>query len=84
MSYVQYSSTPTLRHNIIGTAILAPNNIFATTQQTHSNQEPYHHGKIISSHCGRAAYAGENVVASIDLAMATDGSVPLTIDLFHQ
>ncbi len=40
--------------------------------------------KIISSHCGRASYAGETVVASIDLAMATDGSGPLAIDLFHQ
>jgi len=27
--------------------------------------------KIISSHCGQAAYAGETVVVSIDLAMAT-------------
>jgi homoaconitase/3-isopropylmalate dehydratase large subunit len=27
--------------------------------------------KIISSHCGQAAYAGEAVVVSIDLAMAT-------------
>lgn len=40
--------------------------------------------KIISSHCGHAAYAGETVVASIDLAMATDGSGPLAIELFHQ
>ena len=30
--------------------------------------------KIISSRCGHEAYAGETVVASIDLAMATDGS----------
>jgi len=29
--------------------------------------------KIISSHCGRTVYAGETVVAAIDLAMATDG-----------
>jgi len=40
--------------------------------------------KIISAHCGRRVYAGETVVADIDLAMATDGSGPLTIDLFHQ
>jgi 3-isopropylmalate/(R)-2-methylmalate dehydratase large subunit len=40
--------------------------------------------KIISSHCGRAAYAGETVVPAIDLAMATDGSGPLAIELFHQ
>jgi len=40
--------------------------------------------KIISSHCGRAVYAGETVVAAIDLAMATDGSGPLAIELFHQ
>jgi len=38
--------------------------------------------KTISSHCGHAAYAGETVVASIDLAMATDGSGPLAIELF--
>jgi 3-isopropylmalate/(R)-2-methylmalate dehydratase large subunit len=40
--------------------------------------------KIISSHCGHAASAGETVVAAIDLAMATDGSGPLAIELFHQ
>jgi len=40
--------------------------------------------KIISSRCGQTACAGETVVASIDLAMATDGSGPLTIELFHQ
>ncbi len=40
--------------------------------------------KIFSSHCGRASYASETVVAAIDLAMATDGSGPLAIDLFHQ
>ena len=40
--------------------------------------------KIASSHCGHAVYAGETVVADIDLAMATDGSGPLAIDLFHQ
>lgn len=40
--------------------------------------------KIISAHCGRRVYAGETVVAAIDLAMATDGSGPLAIELFHQ
>jgi 3-isopropylmalate/(R)-2-methylmalate dehydratase large subunit len=40
--------------------------------------------KIISSHCGRAVHAGETVVAAVDLAMATDGSGPLAIELFHQ
>jgi len=40
--------------------------------------------KIISSHCGRTVYAGETVVAAIDLAMATDGSGPLAIELFQQ
>ena len=40
--------------------------------------------KIISSHCGHAVYAGETVVASIDLAMATDGSGPLAIELFYK
>ena len=40
--------------------------------------------KIISSHCGHAAHTGETVVASVDLAMATDGSGPLAIELFEQ
>jgi 3-isopropylmalate/(R)-2-methylmalate dehydratase large subunit len=40
--------------------------------------------KIISSHCGRTVYAGETVVAAVDLAMATDGSGPLAIELYHQ
>ena len=40
--------------------------------------------KIISSHCGWAASAGETAVVAIDLAMATDGSGPLAIELFHQ
>ena len=40
--------------------------------------------KIFSSHCGRTVYAGETVIASIDLAMAMDGSGPLAIELFRQ
>jgi len=40
--------------------------------------------KIISSHCGRNVKAGTTVTASIDIAMATDGSGPLTIDLFNK
>jgi len=40
--------------------------------------------KIFSTHCGRAVSAGEIVVSPIDLAMATDGSGPLAIELFRQ
>jgi 3-isopropylmalate/(R)-2-methylmalate dehydratase large subunit len=40
--------------------------------------------KIISAHCGRRVYAGETVVAAVNLAMATDGSGPLAIELFNQ
>ena len=40
--------------------------------------------KIISDHCGRAVHAGEIILADIDLAMATDGSGPLSIELFHK
>jgi 3-isopropylmalate/(R)-2-methylmalate dehydratase large subunit len=40
--------------------------------------------KILSSHCGRNVYAGEVVLPSVDLAMATDGSGPLSIELLHQ
>jgi len=40
--------------------------------------------KILSAHCGRTVYAGETVVAAIDLATATDGSGPLAIELFQQ
>ena len=40
--------------------------------------------KLISDHCGRAVHAGEIVLANIDLAMATDGSGPLSIELFHK
>lgn len=38
--------------------------------------------KIFSRHAGRPVWAGETVIAAIDLAMATDGSGPLTLDLF--
>ena len=38
--------------------------------------------KIISGHCGRNVHADEVVISSVDLAMATDGSGPLAIELF--
>jgi len=40
--------------------------------------------KIFSNHCGKTVRAGDHVVASVDLAMATDGSGPLAIELFNQ
>lgn len=40
--------------------------------------------KIFSSHAGADVRAGDSIVASIDAAMATDGSGPLTLDLFHK
>ena len=40
--------------------------------------------KIISAHAGVTAHAGDNVIAGIDVAMATDGSGPLTLDLFYK
>ena len=40
--------------------------------------------KIISAHCGRPVHPGEVVLPAIDLAMATDGSGPLSIELFQQ
>ena len=40
--------------------------------------------KIIGAHCGKPIAAGDTVVASVDLAMATDGSGPLTIQLFRE
>ena len=40
--------------------------------------------KIISAHCGRPVRPGEVVIPAVDLAMATDGSAPLSIELFHQ
>ena len=40
--------------------------------------------KIIGAHCGRPVAAGDTVIASVDLAMATDGSGPLTIQLFRE
>jgi 3-isopropylmalate/(R)-2-methylmalate dehydratase large subunit len=40
--------------------------------------------KIFSAHVGRPAAAGESVVASVDLVMATDGSGPLALDYFRK
>lgn len=40
--------------------------------------------QIFSSHTGRPVFAGESVVAAVDLVMATDGSGPLMLDYFRQ
>jgi 3-isopropylmalate/(R)-2-methylmalate dehydratase large subunit len=40
--------------------------------------------KILSLHAGKAAYAGDVVMASVDVVMATDGSGPLTLDFFEK
>jgi 3-isopropylmalate/(R)-2-methylmalate dehydratase large subunit len=40
--------------------------------------------KILSKHAGRDARAGETVIAKIDVAMATDGSGPLTLEFFKK
>ncbi len=40
--------------------------------------------KIFSTHAGTVVRAGDNIIAAIDLAMATDGSGPLTLDLFRK
>lgn len=40
--------------------------------------------KIIAAHVGQVVGVGEVVIAPVDLAMATDGSAPLAIDLFAQ
>ena len=40
--------------------------------------------KIFGAHAGKDVRAGDSIVASIDAAMATDGSGPLTLDLFRK
>lgn len=40
--------------------------------------------KIFSRHSGRRVFAGETVIAAVDLVMATDGSGPLAVDFFHK
>ncbi len=40
--------------------------------------------KIFSAHAGRPVYAGESVVARVDVVMATDGSGPLALDFFRK
>jgi len=40
--------------------------------------------KIFSQHAGKRVLAGDNIIATIDLAMATDGSGPLTLDFFRK
>lgn len=40
--------------------------------------------KIFSRHVGRPVAAGESVVASVDVVMATDGSGPLALEYFRR
>jgi 3-isopropylmalate/(R)-2-methylmalate dehydratase large subunit len=40
--------------------------------------------KIFSRHAGRAVQAGDSIIAGIDVAMANDGSGPLTVEFFHK
>ncbi|HSB73690.1 MAG TPA: aconitase/3-isopropylmalate dehydratase large subunit family protein [Candidatus Methylomirabilis sp.] len=40
--------------------------------------------KIFTAHANRATYAGETIVARVDLVMATDGSGPLALDFFRR
>ena len=40
--------------------------------------------KIFSAHANRSAYAGESVVARVDVVMATDGSGPLALEFFRR
>ncbi len=40
--------------------------------------------KILSAHCGREVYAGETVIADLDLVMAHDTTCAWAIDPFHE
>jgi len=40
--------------------------------------------KIISTHCGKEVKAGELVIASVDFAIAQDGTAPLAIEVFKK
>jgi 3-isopropylmalate/(R)-2-methylmalate dehydratase large subunit len=40
--------------------------------------------KILSSHASKAAHAGDVVMASVDVVMATDGSGPLALDFYEK
>jgi 3-isopropylmalate/(R)-2-methylmalate dehydratase large subunit len=40
--------------------------------------------KIFSAHADRAAFAGESIVARVDVVMATDGSGPLALEFFQR
>jgi 3-isopropylmalate/(R)-2-methylmalate dehydratase large subunit len=40
--------------------------------------------KIFSAHASRPAYAGDSVVARVDVVMATDGSGPLMLEFFRR
>jgi 3-isopropylmalate/(R)-2-methylmalate dehydratase large subunit len=40
--------------------------------------------KIFSAHANRPAYAGDSIVARVDVVMATDGSGPLALEFFRQ
>jgi 3-isopropylmalate/(R)-2-methylmalate dehydratase large subunit len=40
--------------------------------------------KIFSAHAGAVVHAGDNIIAFVDLAMATDASGPLTLDIYKK
>ena len=40
--------------------------------------------KIFSAHADRSAYAGDSIVARVDVVMATDGSGPLALEYFRR
>lgn len=40
--------------------------------------------KILSTHADRSVYGGDLVIAAVDTVMVTDGSGPLTIELYKQ
>src|SRR5262249_5673519 len=40
--------------------------------------------KILSSHAGRAVYAGDIAICDVDVVVGTDGSGPMAIDYFEQ
>jgi 3-isopropylmalate/(R)-2-methylmalate dehydratase large subunit len=40
--------------------------------------------KILSAHAGTVVHGGDNIIAFVDLAMATDASGPLTLDIYKK
>jgi len=39
--------------------------------------------KILSRHAGKQVHPGDIILPEVDMAMATDGSAPMSIDIFH-